>query len=369
MPDQSDAPEPEPGESPDPMNPDPVNPDADPMKAARAELGDTSAATGISQESVSQREGHGGIAVDDIAVDDIAVDDAAEQDAGAQDEPEATSASASPFSGAIGTLLGTDRSVKGVEKQSGDPLAAADDDSSPPRSTETRQYGAGQNETDADSAGPNSVGTDSVGADSAGPDSAGPDSAGPDEQAPALSPYDRPGKWFVVHTQSGYEKKVKKNLEARLAVLDLEDKIHEIEIPMEDVIEFKNGRKVVVKKKIFPGYLLIRCENNESVHMDIKATPGITGYAGPAGRPQPLRKNEVELFLQTPEPGDEQLRRTKPSVIYEIDESVRIKEGPFSDFQGQVIEINEEHLRVKVLVNIFGRETPVELEFSQVAKI
>ncbi len=189
------------------------------------------------------------------------------------------------------------------------------------------------------------------------------------QDEPSLSPYDRPGKWFVVHTQSGYEKKVKQNLEARMSVLDLEDKIHEIEVPVEDVIEFKNGRKVVVKKKIFPGYLLIRCEKNESVFIDIKATPGITGFAGPDGRPAALKRREVESFLQTPEPGEEPQRRTKPSVIYEIDESVRIKDGPFSDFQGQVVEINEEHLRVKVLVNIFGRETPVELEFSQVAKI
>ncbi len=189
------------------------------------------------------------------------------------------------------------------------------------------------------------------------------------QSEPSQSPYDRPGKWFVVHTQSGYEKKVKQNLEARMSVLNLEDKIHEIEVPMEDVIEFKNGRKVVVKKKIFPGYLLIRCDKDESVFMDIKATPGITGFAGPDGRPAQLKRREVETFLQTPEPGEEPQRRTKPSVIYEIDESVRIKDGPFSDFQGQVVEINEEHLRVKVLVNIFGRETPVELEFSQVAKI
>lgn len=187
--------------------------------------------------------------------------------------------------------------------------------------------------------------------------------------AELTSPFDRPGKWFVVHTQSGYEKKVKQNLEARMAVLDLEDKIHEIEIPMEDVIEFKNGRKVVVPKKIFPGYLLIRCEDSDAVHMDIKGTPGIVGYAGPGGKPATLRRREVESFLQTPEPGEEPQRRTKPSIIYEIDESVRIKDGPFSDFQGQVVEVNEEHLRVKVLVNIFGRETPVELEFAQVAKI
>ncbi len=184
-----------------------------------------------------------------------------------------------------------------------------------------------------------------------------------------VSPYDRPGRWFVVHTQSGYEKKVKQNLEARIGTFDMEDQIHEVAIPMEDVIEFKAGRKVVAKKKVFPGYLLIRCRPSDEAHHMIRSTPGVTGYAGPGGKPSPLRRREVEAFLAEPDEGPEMPRRTEPSMIFEIDESVRIKEGPFSDFQGQVIEINEEQLKVKVLVNIFGRETPVELDFVQVAKI
>lgn len=184
-----------------------------------------------------------------------------------------------------------------------------------------------------------------------------------------LSPFDRPGKWFVVHTQSGYEKKVKQNLEARMTALDMEEAIYEIEIPMEDVIEFKGGRKVVVRKKVFPGYLLIRCKPSHDTHHMIRETPGIRGYAGPGGKPSPLNKHEVERFLTTPDVGDDKPMRTKPSVVYQLDESVRIKEGPFADFQGQVIEINEDHLKVKVLVNIFGRETPVELDFAQVAKV
>ena len=184
-----------------------------------------------------------------------------------------------------------------------------------------------------------------------------------------VSPYDRPGRWFVVHTQSGYEKKVKQNLEARIGTFDMEDRILEVAIPMEDVIEFKGGRKVVAKKKVFPGYLLIRCRPSDEAHHMIRSTPGVTGYAGPGGKPSPLRRREVEAFLAEPDDGPELPRRTKPSMIFQIDEGVRIKEGPFSDFQGQVIEINEEHLKVKVLVNIFGRETPVELDFAQVAKI
>ena len=184
-----------------------------------------------------------------------------------------------------------------------------------------------------------------------------------------VSAYDRPGKWFVVHTQSGYEKKVKQNLEARVQSFDMEDKIYEVVIPMEDVTEFRNGQRVVVQKKMFPGYLLIRCRKNDDVHHMIRNTPGVTGFAGPGGKPSPLRRKEVDNFLALKKDGDEPQRKIKPRLLYELNESVRIKEGPFADFQGQIVEINEEQLKVKVLVNIFGRETPVELDFAQVAKI
>ena len=103
-----------------------------------------------------------------------------------------------------------------------------------------------------------------------------------------ISAYDRPGKWFVVHTQSGYEKKVKQNLEARVQSFDMEDKIYEVVVPMEDVTEFRNGQRVVVQKKMFPGYLLIRCRRNDDVHHMIRNTPGVTGFAGPGGKPSPL---------------------------------------------------------------------------------
>ncbi len=184
-----------------------------------------------------------------------------------------------------------------------------------------------------------------------------------------VSAYDRPGKWFVVHTQSGYEKKVKQNLEARVQSFDMENKIYEVVVPMEDVTEFKNGQRVVVQKKMFPGYLLIRCRRNDDVHHMIRNTPGVTGFAGPGGKPSPLRRKEVDNFLAVKKDGDEPQRKIKPRLLYELNESVRIKEGPFADFQGQIVEINEEQLKIKVLVNIFGRETPVELDFAQVAKI
>ena len=184
------------------------------------------------------------------------------------------------------------------------------------------------------------------------------------------SPADRPGQWFVVHTQSGYEKKVKQNLEARTQSMNMEGRIHEVVIPMEDVVEFKNGKKVVVQKKMFPGYLLVRCHLDDDSWYVIRNTPGVTGFVGQGTKPSPLRRKEVETFLTVAVEGEEApVRKGKPKREYELHETVRVKEGPFADFSGEIVEINEDQLKVKVLVNIFGRETPVELEFSQVAKL
>jgi len=191
------------------------------------------------------------------------------------------------------------------------------------------------------------------------------------EAAPVVdNPANRPGQWFVVHTQSGYEKKVKQNLEARTSSMNMEGRIHEVVIPMEDVIEFKNGKKVAVQKKMFPGYLLVRCHLDDDSWYVIRNTPGVTGFVGQGTKPSPLRRKEVETFLSVKEVnGEEQVRKGRPRLEYEVNETVRVKEGPFADFSGQIVEINEDQLKVKVLVNIFGRETPVELEFSQVAKL
>jgi transcription termination/antitermination protein NusG len=187
---------------------------------------------------------------------------------------------------------------------------------------------------------------------------------------PAESPYDRPGQWFVVHTQSGYEKKVKQNLEARTSSMNMEDRIHEVVIPMEDVVEVKAGKKVVVQKKMFPGYLLVRCELDDDSWYVIRNTPGVTGFVGQGAKPSPLPRRDVEAFLAVKVEGEEATpKRGKPRLEYEMGETVRVKEGPFADFSGEVVELNEDQLKVKVLVNIFGRETPVELEFSQIAKL
>ncbi len=187
---------------------------------------------------------------------------------------------------------------------------------------------------------------------------------------PIESPFDRPGRWYVVHTQSGYEKKVKQNLEARTQSMNMEGRIHEVVIPMEDVIEFKNGKKVVVQKKVFPGYLLVRCDLDDDSWYVIRNTPGVTGFVGQGTKPSPLPRKDVESFLQVKvENEEQQIRRSRPRLEYEMSETVRVREGPFADFSGEIVEINEDQLKVKVLVNIFGRETPVELEFSQVAKL
>ena len=192
----------------------------------------------------------------------------------------------------------------------------------------------------------------------------------PEEVEEAISPYDRPGKWFVVHTQSGYEKKVKSNLEARIASMNMEERIYEVAIPLEDVVEFKNGKRVVVQKKMFPGYLLVRCRLDDDSWYVIRNTPGVTGFVGAGAKPSPLRRKDVENFLGTKDEATEAATaKIKPRMQYELGETVRVKDGPFADFSGEVIELNAEQLKVKVLVNIFGRETPVELEFSQVAKL
>jgi transcription termination/antitermination protein NusG len=185
-------------------------------------------------------------------------------------------------------------------------------------------------------------------------------------------PWIRPGRWYVVHTQSGYEKKVKSNLEARTHSMNMEDKIYEIVIPMEDVVEFKNGKKVGTSKKVFPGYLLVRCEMDDSSWYVIRNTPGVTGFVGQTRhdkKPTPLSRREVETFLAVKGDQQETTRKAKPKLEYEIGESVRVKEGPFADFTGAVAEINPDHLKLKVLVNIFGRETLVEMDFGQVAKL
>lgn len=190
---------------------------------------------------------------------------------------------------------------------------------------------------------------------------------------PVDDPWTRPGAWYVVHTQSGYEKKVSANLAARIGSMNMEDRIYETVIPMEEVEEFKGGRKQTVQKKVFPGYILVRCQMDDESWYCIRNTPGVTGFVGQARhgqRPTPLSRREVQTFLAAKGDGTGGMpSRKKPKLEFDVGESVRVKEGPFADFTGTIDEINADHMKLKVLVNIFGRETSVEMDFGQVAKL
>ncbi len=198
----------------------------------------------------------------------------------------------------------------------------------------------------------------------------------PEEQEPeeetvqvVLSPYDKPGRWYVIHSYAGFENKVKSNLENRISSMNMEDRIFEVIIPLEEVVEFKNGKRMTVRKKVFPGYVLCRCDLDDDAWAVIRQTPGVTGFVGPGTKPSPLSRKEVESILDVPEENQEAAKQRHTKLEHEIGDTVRVKEGPFADFTGEISEINEDQMKVKVLVNIFGRETPVELGFSQVTKL
>jgi transcriptional antiterminator NusG len=180
-------------------------------------------------------------------------------------------------------------------------------------------------------------------------------------------PFRGPGDWYVVHTYAGYENKVKTNLESRIHTMQMEGKIFRVHIPMEDVMEIKNGKKQVVQKKIFPGYLLVKMEYDNDSWYVVRNTPGVTGFvsAGTGTKPTPLSKREVEKILVVKK------EEVKPAfrLGFEEGDVVRIISGPFADFNGTISEINVDQSKLKVLVNIFDRETPVELGFDQVSKV
>lgn len=191
-------------------------------------------------------------------------------------------------------------------------------------------------------------------------------------QVDVESIFSKPGQWYVVHSQSGYEKKVELNLKSRISSMQMEHRIYEVVIPMEDAVEFKKGQKQIVQRKVFPGYLLVRCEMDDESWFCIRNTPGITGFVGQSHKgqkPTPLSRREVETFLSAKGDGKAAPKRKSPKLEHEVGESVRVKEGPFADFTGVIDDINVDHMKLKVLVNIFGRETIVEMDFSQVAKL
>ncbi|NKB49509.1 MAG: transcription termination/antitermination protein NusG [Alphaproteobacteria bacterium] len=173
-------------------------------------------------------------------------------------------------------------------------------------------------------------------------------------------------QWYVVHAYSGFEKKVAQSLQEQSVVKGMEEWFDEILVPTEEVVEMRRGSKVNSERKFFPGYVLVKMELNEDSYHLVKNTPKVTGFLGAGNKPVPISQAEADRILHQVKEGVE---RPKPSVTFEIGEEVRVNDGPFQSFNGQVEDVDEERARLKVSVSIFGRSTPVELEYGQVEKL
>ena len=173
-------------------------------------------------------------------------------------------------------------------------------------------------------------------------------------------------RWYIVHAYSNFERKVAESIKERAAAAGLSDLFEQVLVPMEEVVEMRRGRKVSSERKFFPGYVLVKMELNDQTYHLIKATPKVTGFLGTENKPIPITEEEAGRILQQVQEGVE---RPKPSVTFEIGEQVRVADGPFASFNGLVEEVDEERARLKVAVSIFGRATPVELEYGQVEKL
>jgi transcriptional antiterminator NusG len=168
------------------------------------------------------------------------------------------------------------------------------------------------------------------------------------------------GQWYVLHTYSGYENKVKKSIETRIDALDLNDRVYEIVVPTQDEIEIRSGQRHTVQKKVFPGYVLVRMEMDDDTWYALRNTPGVTGFVNINNVPIPLPDSEVQGILK-----GMTAEAPRVKVSFAVGETVRIIDGPFADFRGEIDEINQEKGKIRVLVSFFGRETPVELDFLQ----
>ena len=173
-------------------------------------------------------------------------------------------------------------------------------------------------------------------------------------------------RWYIVHAYSNFERKVAESIKERAAAAGFADMFDEVLVPMEEVVEMRRGRKVSSERKFFPGYVLVKMELNDETYHLIKSTPKVTGFLGTENKPIPITEEEAGRILQQVQEGVE---RPKPSVTFEIGEQVRVADGPFASFNGLVEEVDEERARLKVAVSIFGRATPVELEYAQVEKL
>ena len=172
-------------------------------------------------------------------------------------------------------------------------------------------------------------------------------------------------KWYVLHVYSGFEKKVKQSIEEQAKQAGMDDKIIQVLVPSEEVVEVRRGAKVSSERKFFPGYVLIEMDLTDEAWHLVQNTPKVSGFLGSKDRPTPISEAEANRIMNQVQEG---VDRPKPSVVYEIGDSVRVIDGPFTSFNGQVEDVDEERSRVKVAVSIFGRSTPVELEYSQVEK-
>jgi transcriptional antiterminator NusG len=192
------------------------------------------------------------------------------------------------------------------------------------------------------------------------------ESAAAPEQAPQMYDDSSPKKWFIIHTYSGFENKVAESLRTRSDAFGFSDKIGQILIPTEEVVELRNGKKVTSKRLVYPGYVLVEMEMNDELWHAVKNTPRVTGFVGGGNAPVPLSADEVNQVLYRQASSAE---RPRPKMTFEKNDSVRIVDGPFANFSGKVDEVNPERGTLRVMVTIFGRATPVELEFLQVEKV
>ena len=236
--------------------------------------------------------------------------------------------------------------------------------------------GAASNGAAPDGAASDEAASDEAASDAAASDGAG-EAAPEAEEADPVAAFEAelrrmPGEWYVVHSYAGYENRVRANLESRTQSLNMEDFIFQIEVPTHEVIEVKGGKRQQVQEKVLPGYILVRMDLTDESWAAVRNTPGVTGFVGLSSRPSPLSLNEV-MSLLAPVPEEKAAKKAETlraaAVDFEVNQSVTVMDGPFATLPATVSEINPDTQKLKVLVSIFGRETPVELSFDQVSKL